>query len=80
MNPEGECRIHKDSQIIPIPSQINPIPRIDTYFFKIHFNIVLQSTPRPSQRSLSSRRTRWECSYNKEKNLSTRYPPYFSQE
>ena len=28
-------------------SQINPIPRIDTYFFKVHSNIVL-STPRHS--------------------------------
>ena len=23
----------------PIINQINPIPRIDAYFFKIHFNI-----------------------------------------
>ena len=34
-------------------SQINPIPRIDTYFLKIHSNIALPSTPRPSYRSLS---------------------------
>ena len=32
---------------------INPIPRIDTYFFKIHSSIVLPS--RPSWRSLSCR-------------------------
>ena len=25
----------------------NPIPRIDTYFFKVHSNITLPSTPRP---------------------------------
>ena len=24
---------------IPVLSQINPIPRIDTYFFKVHSNI-----------------------------------------
>ena len=27
--------------------QINLIPRIDTYFFKIQSNIVLPSTPKP---------------------------------
>jgi len=36
------------SPIIPILSQMNPIPGIDTYFFKIHSNIVLPSMPRPS--------------------------------
>jgi hypothetical protein len=41
MNPEVQCRIHKGSPIIPIRSQINPIPRIDIYFFKVHSNIVL---------------------------------------
>ena len=34
--------------IIPILSRINPIPLIDTYFFKTHSNVVLPSTPRPS--------------------------------
>ena len=34
--------------IIPILSPINSIPRFDTYFLKIHPNIPLQSTPRPS--------------------------------
>ena len=38
--------IHKRPPIIPILSRINPIPRIDTYFFKIHSNIFLPSTPR----------------------------------
>jgi hypothetical protein len=33
---------------IPILNQINSIPSIDTYFFKVHSNIVLPSTPRPS--------------------------------
>ena len=37
------------SPIIPILSRINPIPRIDTYLFKVHSNIVLPSTPRPPQ-------------------------------
>ena len=33
---------------IPILSRINQIPCIDTYFFKIHSDIVLPSTLRPS--------------------------------
>ena len=32
--------------------RINPIPRIDTYLFKVHSNIVLPSTPKPPQRSV----------------------------
>ena len=27
-----ECRVHKNSELIPIPNRINPIPRIDIYF------------------------------------------------
>ena len=36
MDPEVQRRIHKASPIISILNQINLIPRIDTYFFKIH--------------------------------------------
>jgi len=32
----------------PVLSQIKPVPRIDTHFSKVHCNISLQSTPRPS--------------------------------
>jgi len=46
-NPEVQCRIHKGSPIIPIQNRINPIPRIDTYFFKVHCNIVLPSSLGP---------------------------------
>ena len=31
--------------IIPIVNQINPVPRIDTYLFKIHSNVVLHLGP-----------------------------------
>jgi hypothetical protein len=41
MDLEVQSRIHKGSPIIPILNQINPIPRIDTYFFKIRSNIVI---------------------------------------
>ena len=40
-NPEVQCRIHKGFPIIPTLRRINPIPRIDTYFLKVHCNIVL---------------------------------------
>ena len=30
---------------MPILIRINPFTRIDTYLFKVHFNIVLPSTP-----------------------------------
>ena len=40
--------------MIRILRRINLIPRIDTYLFKVHSNIVLPSTPRPPQRYLSS--------------------------
>ena len=43
-----ECRIHKGSSIIFILRWINPIPRIDIYFFKIDSIIPLSSTPFPS--------------------------------
>ena len=43
--PRVQCRIHNGSPIIPILSRINPIPRIDTYLFKVHSNIVLPSAP-----------------------------------
>ena len=39
-NPEVQCRIHKGSSIIPILSQINPIPRIETYL-----SILILSSP-----------------------------------
>ena len=48
MEPRGSMPHSKCSPIIPIMSQINPIPRFDTYFFKIHSNIVFPSTPSPS--------------------------------
>ena len=32
-NPEVQCRIQKGFPIIPILSRINPIPRIEAYFF-----------------------------------------------
>ena len=42
MKPEGSMP-QSQSPIIPILSRINLIPRIDTYFFKVHSNLILSS-------------------------------------
>ena len=42
-NLEVQWRIHKGSLIIPTLSQINQIPHIDTYLFKVHCQIFGQS-------------------------------------
>ena len=47
-NPEVEYHIHKASPIIPVLSRINPIPRIEIHFFKVHSYIVLPFTSGPS--------------------------------
>ena len=41
-----EIKSNEGSATITILSRINRIPRIETYLFKIHSNIVLPSTPR----------------------------------
>jgi hypothetical protein len=46
-NPEVQCHINKGSPIFPILSRINPIAQIDTSLFKVNFNIVFLSMPRP---------------------------------
>jgi hypothetical protein len=70
-NPEVQFRIQKGSPIIPILIWINPIPRIDTYFFfQIHSNIICPSTLKPSLRSLSCRYTR--------QNILTTWPAHLN--
>ena len=45
----------------PYSEPNHPVPRIDTYFFKFHSNIVLPSTPRPSLRSISCRQNNYKA-------------------
>ena len=54
---EAQYHIHKGSQIIL--SRINPISRIDTYFFEVHSNIILPSCrPRWSQGNVIASRSK----------------------
>ena len=43
-DPKVQCRIHKGSPILPTLSRINLIPRTDTYFIKVHSDMVHPST------------------------------------
>ena len=45
MEPGGSMPHSQGLSNNPYREPINPIPRIDTYFFKVHSNIVLPSTP-----------------------------------
>jgi hypothetical protein len=54
-NPKVPHRTHKRPPGIPILSQPNPILTPTSHFLKIHPNIILLSTPRTPQRSLSLR-------------------------
>ena len=55
MEPDGSSPLWQEPSTRPNLSQINPVhvpPRARSSFFKIHFNIVLQATPRSSKWSL----------------------------
>jgi len=44
-SPKVHYRFHNSPTLVRILSQINPAHTLTTYFFKVHFNIILPSTP-----------------------------------
>ena len=55
MEPEGLYRIRKGPPPVPIQTQTNPVHASPSHSLKIHFDVILPSTPGYSNRFLSSR-------------------------
>jgi hypothetical protein len=46
-------RAHNSSSVVPVPSHINPLHALPSYFLQLRFNIIIPSMPRSFEWSLS---------------------------
>jgi len=59
-NPKVHCRLHNRPHVFLVASQMNPFHAVESYSFKIHFDI-FPSTPSSSRWSLSFRTSNRSC-------------------
>ena len=69
LSPEVHYRLYKCLSPVSMLSQIDTVHAVPSHFLKIHFNIILPSTPGPSKWSLFLR-------FPNQNPVSTFPPPY----